>query len=112
MRKPKNACIAQTDHVVGEVPVWSQDEQALYWIDVFKPAIHRWNAADGAVQTWVPPERLDALALTGDRRLLVALWSGLARLAPETGQFTLVACPEADRPQNILNEGRDRKSVV
>jgi len=104
------ACIAQTEDVVGEVPVWSVEEQALYWIDVFKPAIHRWRAADGAVASWTPPEKLGALALTEEGRLLIASRSGLALFAPDTGAFDILAHPEADRPGNMLNEGRcDRR---
>ena len=108
--QPEIACIAQTEDVVGEVPVWSAEEQALYWIDVFKPAIHRWRAADGVVASWTPPEKLGALALADDGRLLLAARSGLALFAPGTGGFDIIARPEADRPDNILNEGKcDRR---
>jgi L-arabinonolactonase len=104
------ACIAQTEDVVGEVPVWSVEEQALYWIDVFKPAVHRWRAADGVVDIWTPPEKPGALALTDDGRLLLACRSGLALFAPGTGEFETIARPDADRPDNMLNEGKcDRR---
>src|SRR5579863_3051341 len=108
--KPAIACVAQTGDVVGEVPVWSVAEEALYWIDVFKPAIHRWRAADGAVTSWTPPQKPGALALTEGGRLLVAGRSGLALYAPETGAFDVLARPEADRPGNMLNEGRCDRS--
>jgi sugar lactone lactonase YvrE len=109
-KTPEIACIAQTEDVVGEVPVWSAEEGALYWIDVFKPAIHRWNTADGRVCSWTPPEKPGALALADDGRLLLAARSGLALFAPETGGFEIVARPEQDRPHNMLNEGRcDRR---
>jgi sugar lactone lactonase YvrE len=107
---PEIAPIAQTEDVIGEVPVWSVEEQALYWIDIFKPAIHRWTAADDAVASWTPPEKLGAMALTDGGRLLLAARSGLAVFVPETGEFEIVSRPEADRPDNILNEGRcDRR---
>jgi L-arabinonolactonase len=35
------ACVAHTQDVLGEVPRWHVIERALYWIDAFKPAIHR-----------------------------------------------------------------------
>ncbi len=41
-------CVAHSEDVLGEVPVWCPREQALYWIDAFKPAIHRYQPdADG-----------------------------------------------------------------
>ena len=51
-------CIVQTDDVLGEVPLWHPTENALYWIDLFKPAIHRLVILDRRVKTWTPPDKL------------------------------------------------------
>ena len=32
---------ANTQDVLGEVPVWDADAGCLWWTDVFRPAIHR-----------------------------------------------------------------------
>ena len=32
---------------IGESPTWSADERALYWIDVKKPALHRYDPLGG-----------------------------------------------------------------
>jgi sugar lactone lactonase YvrE len=103
-------CIAETEDVVGEVPLWSAADETLTWIDIFKPAIHRWSAATGAVASWTPPEKLGAAALCDSGRLLLAARSGLALFTPESGAFAHLARPETDRPQNIFNDGRcDRR---
>ena len=50
------ACVAHTNDVLGEVPRWHAGENALYWIDAFKPAVHRFDPASGQVESWTPPE--------------------------------------------------------
>ncbi len=42
-------CVAHTEDVLGEVPVKYPREQALYWIDAFKPAVHRHQPETGAI---------------------------------------------------------------
>ncbi|MGB9271177.1 MAG: SMP-30/gluconolactonase/LRE family protein, partial [Pseudolabrys sp.] len=71
-------CIVQTDDVLGEVPLWHPIENALYWIDLFKPAINRLEILDRRVKTWTPPEKLGSFALRAEGGLLIAGRSGLS----------------------------------
>lgn len=99
-------CVAQTNDVLGEVPVWSRREGALYWIDAFKPALNRFVPATGQVTSWTPPVKLGSFALRAGGGVLLASRAGLGFYDPETGSFELVHNPEADRPNNLLNDGR------
>jgi sugar lactone lactonase YvrE len=104
------ACVAHTKDVLGEVPVWSAEEGALYWIDDFKPAVHRLRPATGEVTSWTPPEKLGSMALRAMGGLLLATRAGLAFYEPESGAFEVVCDPEPDLPDNLLNDGRcDRR---
>jgi len=96
--------LAQTHDVLGEVPLWSSQHEALTWIDLLKPALHRY--AGGATTSWTPPEKPGSYALCRDDRMLIAGRGGIALWHPETGQFERIATPEADRPGNIFNDGR------
>jgi sugar lactone lactonase YvrE len=64
---------------VGESPVWSVREQALYWVDIESQAIRRWSPANGSakaqVATWLLPERVGCIALTHDGRVIAAMES-------------------------------------
>lgn len=100
------SCAARTEDVLGEVPLWHPAERALYWIDLFKPAIHRLDPASGAVGSWTPPMKLGSLAFCRDGRLLLAGRDGLAKFDTATGGMELLGHPDADRPENILNDGR------
>lgn len=100
--------VAQTEDVLGEVPLWDAEAGHLDWVDIMKPAFHRLDPASGTVETWTPPEKFGSWALgPGDGRgILIAGRGGFARWDPATGRFERLANPEADRPMNILNDGR------
>lgn len=103
-------CVASTNDVLGEVPIWDEREQALYWIDAFRPAIHRLAARSGEVTTWTPPEKLGSFALREGGGMVLAARSGLAFFDPETGTFEKLLDPEPDEDSTLLNDGRcDRR---
>ena len=109
-KAPEITCCAQTNDVLGEVPVWSSSEKAIYWIDAFKPAIHRLIPTTGEVTSWTPPQKLGSFALRRSGGFLLATRIGIAVFDPGTSAFEVVATPEADRPNNLLNDGRcDRR---
>ena len=100
------ACVANTQDVLGEVPRWHQVEQALYWIDALKPAIHRLDPAAGLVKSWTPPEKLGSFAPSADGALIIAGRNGFALYDPRSGRFERIADPEKMAAENILNDGR------
>jgi L-arabinonolactonase len=98
--------VAQTEDVIGEVPLWDADAQQLTWIDILKPAFHRLNPTTGATESWTPPEKLGSYGLASNGHYVVAGRGGISLWMPETGEFERLSVPEADRPDNILNDGR------
>lgn len=100
------ACVANTQDVLGEVPRWHEREQALYWIDALKPAIHRLDPATGQVESWTPPEKLGSFAPSRNGGLIIAGRNGFALYDPRSGAFARIADPEHKAAENILNDGR------
>jgi sugar lactone lactonase YvrE len=64
--------ISGTRDRVGESPVWSVAEQALYWVDIEGRHIRRWSPATDALQSWDLPERVACIGLTQTAGQLVA----------------------------------------
>ena len=91
---------------VGESPVWSAAEQALYWVDILAPAVHRWHPASGTRCSWPMPAAVGSLGLRAGGGLVLALRSGFHLFDLNTGALTLLAHPEPDRPTNRLNDGK------
>ena len=50
----------------GESPVWSVDEQALYWVDIPAGQLYRGDAVTGELQRWQAPEMIACLAGLAD----------------------------------------------
>jgi sugar lactone lactonase YvrE len=101
-----NVEVAVAAHaIIGESPTWSAAEHALYWIDVKKPALHRYAPATGEVRTWPLTSDIGAFALCEDHAALVALRHGICRLDFSTGALDQLAPPPFDPSLFRFNEG-------
>ncbi len=91
---------------IGESPLWSPAETALYFIDVKAPALFRLRLAGGRQDRWGVTSDLGAFTLLADRSgALVALRSGLERLDFATGALAPVAPAPFDPALFRFNEG-------
>ena len=96
---------------LGESPVWSVREQALYWVDIRAPAAHRLDPATGAVATARLPMMVGSVGLRREAgSLLAAMQDGFHTLEFATGALAAVHDPEHHLPENRFNDGRtDRR---
>ena len=92
--------------ILGESPIWQECEQALYWVDVRRPAIRRFDHASGNVVTWSMPDLIGSIAFAADSGLLVALPDQIALFEPKTGKLETVASLQARVPDHRFNDGR------
>ena len=92
--------------VLGESPLWDDDAQALWWIDIRAPAIHRWSPATDAHARWLMPALVGSIARRARGGLLVGLQIGFHVFDPESGALDLVAHPEAHLPLNRPNDAK------
>jgi sugar lactone lactonase YvrE len=98
-------CVLDARAELGECPVWSAEEQALYWVDIRAPALHRLDPATGARRTWAMPSRIGSFGLRESGGAVVALEDGFSLLDLETGELTFVAGPERV-PGTRFNDGK------
>ena len=100
-------CAAPVGDRCGEGAVWSAEEAALYWTDINRFLVHRYDEATRAVRTWLFEEPVVAVSLTRDARcLLVALGSKLIRWWPETDRREDHGFVLPGAPRVRLNDGR------
>jgi len=98
-------CVWPVGAVLGEGPVWSASERAVWFVDIKAPAIHRFDPASGDQRTWPAPARVGFVAPTSKGWLIAGLKTGLHSFNPETGNFTLLHVVEPHAPNNRLNDG-------
>ena len=98
-------CVWPVAAVLGEGPVWSASERAVWFVDIKAPAIHRFDPVNGDQRSWPAPARVGFVAPTSKGWLIAGLKTGLHRFNPETGNFTLLHVVEPHAPNNRLNDG-------
>ncbi len=75
---------------LGETPIWSVDEQALWWVNCENPPeIHRWSPSTGEHRKWDMPDRVGGFVHKRDGNLLVALADGLYDFDVASGNLSL-----------------------
>ena len=57
-------CVWPVGAVLGEGPVWSAAERAVWFVDIKAPAIHRFDPESGTRHTWPAPARVGFVAPT------------------------------------------------
>ncbi|CAB1077601.1 gluconolactonase family protein [Olavius algarvensis Delta 1 endosymbiont] len=45
-------CVWEEPAILGEGPLWSARENAVYWVDIVGKNVHRYGVADEARRTW------------------------------------------------------------
>jgi len=90
---------------LGEGPVWVERDRALWFVDIKRQQIHRFDPTDGSKNSWDAPEQV-GFVFPADRGGFVAgLQSGLYHFDERNGAFGLIAKVESDKPNNRLNDG-------
>src|SRR5690606_1596438 len=87
-------------------PCWDARRQVLFFVDIAAPAVLRLDPASGRLDNWDMPAPIGSLGLGADGRLIVSLKTGVPRFDLHSGDLELLANPEADRPDNRLNDGK------
>jgi sugar lactone lactonase YvrE len=91
---------------LGECPVWSAEECALYWIDIAGQAVHRFSIAHSEHRFWKLPSEPGAIARSANGGLIVAMRTGLVLMDTNSGTMTNVAPPPYDPSVSRFNDGR------
>lgn len=99
-------CVVDLRAQVTESPVWVLEEQALYFVEIYKPAIHRFVPASGVLTSWTMPEPVGCIALRRGGGIVAGFRSGFGFVDTATGSVEMIADPEPGKPGNRLNDGR------
>ncbi|HET6521251.1 MAG TPA: SMP-30/gluconolactonase/LRE family protein [Geminicoccaceae bacterium] len=97
-------------NVLGECPIWSVEEQALYWVDILAPAIHRLVPAAGEHRVWPLPRQPGSIGFREGGGLVAACRDGFCAIDLPGGAVTRLIDPEPDRPDNRFNDGRSDRA--
>jgi len=106
---PAFEVLAPVRNRVGESPLWSVAEQALWWVDIEGRTLFRHDAASGTLEQWPTAQRIGCIALHASGGVLAAMETGLFHLQPgDQGQLAAqsLAVVQHARPDMRFNDGR------
>ena len=98
-------CLWPVEALLGEGPVYMAKERAVWFVDIVRCQIHRFDTVSGAKWSWTAPSNPGFLAPKASGGFIVGLRDGLYDFKPETGNFELRQRVDADQPGNRLNDG-------
>ena len=88
---------------LGEGPLWF--DGALWFTDIKRRTIHRFQPQSGERRSWEAPEQVGFVLPAEAGGFIAGLQSGLHRFDPESGNFELLVKVEPDLHGNRLNDG-------
>jgi len=93
--------------LLGEGPLWSSRENALFWVDILAHKVNRLSLADETVASWTVPEMIGWLIEREHAPGFIAgMQSGFAELTLDPLRIVALVDPEPERPQNRLNDAK------
>ncbi len=99
--------IISAGDTVGEGVLWDWRRQALWWTDIQRSRLYRYDWATRERALLPAPERIGSFGLVADSEQLIAAFaSGIAMYEPAAMRVTWLARPEANRPEIRFNDGR------
>lgn len=103
---PPFACVLDVRASLGECPVWSVEERALYWVDINAPSLNRFDPATGANVAMPMPESIGCFALRASGGFVVALRGGIWLARADGTLSQKLADAPYDPAHHRFNDGR------
>lgn len=97
-------CVFPVDAKLGEGPMWSAREGALWFVDIKGQRVYRYEAATRSTLSWRAPEEVGFIVAARRGQFICGLQSGLHKFEPVGGTFESIVRVDSDRPSNRLND--------
>jgi sugar lactone lactonase YvrE len=102
---PEPICVWDLKATLGEGPIWIAAEQALWFVDIKGPRVHRFHPETGETRSFDAPDQVTFLAPhAGGSGFVAGLKNGLHHFEPATGAFAFLAEIEPPELGNRPND--------
>lgn len=91
---------------LGEGPLWSVREQAVFWVDILGKRLNRLSLADGAVTGWDMPHATGWVIERAGGGFVAGAADGFHWLTLDPFALTPLHDPEPDLPLNRMNDAK------
>jgi D-xylonolactonase len=108
---PTPTCVWDLKATLGEGPIWSAEEQAVWFVDIKSHKVHRFHPASGETASFDAPDQVTFLAPRAGGGFVAGLKSGLHHFHPDSGFAFLGEIEDAalnNRPNDATVDGAGR----
>nr|NUR36548.1 SMP-30/gluconolactonase/LRE family protein [Sphingomonas sp.] len=91
---------------LGEGPLWSARENAIYWTDILSHRLNRLSLEDDRISSWNFDDYLGWVIECQQGGLVAGLGRDFVALNLATGGVDIIATPEPDRAFNRVNDAK------
>lgn len=93
--------------LLGEGPLWSVRDNAVYWVDILGQRLQRLALADGSVERWEMPEPIGwVIERKNVPGFIAGFASGFAELTLDPLTISPIGDPEPHLPGNRMNDAK------
>lgn len=96
----------QGQMILGEGALYSVRENALYWVDIKRPAVHRQDLADDSITSFAMPDYVGWVIERAAGGFVAGLRRGIAYIQLSPLKIDYLAQMESDKPTYRLNDGK------
>ena len=91
---------------LGECPIWSADEQVLYWVDINAPSLNRFDPKRGTNTAWPMAQAIGSFAVRARGGFVAALRDGIWFIDAQGVPERKIAPAPYDPTHHRFNDGR------
>ncbi len=92
--------------LVGEGPIWDDEHQVLYWVDIMSNKLYAYDPAQDENRAFDIGQHVGTVVPRASGGVMLAVYQGFAAFDLEAEDLTLINDPEADLPGNRFNDGK------
>lgn len=97
-------CVWPAAAVLGEGPVWSAVEQALWFVDIKARQVLQYDPATGDGRRWAAPDQISFIQSEAGGGFVAGLPGRLTHFIPESGSFRTLTVLADEPSRNRLND--------
>ena len=105
----KVECVCDTKDLLGESPIWVEEENAIFWVDIKRSIIHKLNIKNNIHTSWTFNkliESIGCIAHIKNNKFVAGTKSGFKFIDLNTNELTHIVNPEDDLKNNRFNDGK------
>ena len=99
-------CISDTKDKLGESPIWIEEQNSIYWVDIKRFLIHKLDTTTNQNTSWQFNESIGSIAHINEEFFIAGTQNGFKFVNLKSNTLTSIVDPEPEYKNNRFNDGK------